>query len=170
MTSETGMKHPKHRILLNLPIRVSTTLIRQIRKFKAIALIAVLILGMLSLSPSAAAATTDILIGSKQGKLVFEPSTITIKSGDTIKWVNNITADLPCDVVFDHAKFNGVPTAADEDKAGYDNNLFDYLSHKSLLKAPKESFNKIFNVPPGEYAYACTPHRDAGMVGKVIVE
>ena len=169
MTSKTG-KHPKHRILLNWPIWVSTTLIKQIHRFKAIALIAVLILSMLSFTPSAAAATTDILIGSKQGELVFEPSTTTIKSGDTIKWVNRITTNSPCNVVFDGAEFNGVPSAADEDKVGYDNNLFDYLSHKSLLKAPEETFNKIFNVPPGEYTYACIPHRDVGMVGKVIVE
>lgn len=170
MISETGNKHPKHRILLNLPNWVLTTLIRQIHRFKVIALIAVLILSTLSLTPSAAAATTDILVGSEQGELVFEPSTITIKSGETIKWVNNITANSPCNVVFDYAEFNEYPTAADEDKVGYDSNLFNYLSHKNLLKAPEETFTKIFNVPSGEYTYACIPHRDAGMVGKVIVE
>lgn len=169
MTSR--MRYSLHWTLLSLPTWISTILIRQMRKFKAISLIAVLILCALSLVPGTAiAATSEILIGSKQGELVFEPSTVTIKSGDTIKWVNNLAADSPCNVVFEQAEFKGIPTAADEDKAGYDQNLFDYISHKSLVNAPNKSFKKEFNVPPGEYTYACTPHQDAGMVGKVIVK
>ncbi|MBD2104342.1 plastocyanin [Leptolyngbya sp. FACHB-261] len=127
-----------------------------VSRFKVVALMAVLILGILGLTPGAAKAdTVEVLMGSKKGSLVFEPATVTIKAGDTIKWVNNIA--YPHNVVFDK-----VP--------GNDKTLASELSHKGLLNAPKQTYEKTFDVPAGEYTYYCTPHRGAGMVGKIVVE
>ncbi|QBE69491.1 Plastocyanin [Synechococcus sp. WH 8101] len=95
---------------------------------------------------SAHAATVEVKLGSDSGMLAFEPSTVTIKAGDTVKFVNNKMA--PHNAVFE----------------GHDE-----LSHTDLAFAPGESWEETFTTA-GTYDYYCEPHRGAGMVGKVIVE
>jgi plastocyanin len=95
---------------------------------------------------SASAATVEVKMGSDSGMLQFVPNTVTVKAGDTVKWVNNKMS--PHNVVF----------GADSVK-----------SHKQLVFSPGESYETTFK-DPGEYAYYCEPHRGAGMVGKVVVE
>lgn len=106
-----------------------------------------------SVSP-AAAATVSVKMGSDSGALAFDPSTVTIKVGDEVKWVNNKLS--PHNVVF--ATGDGV-----------DDSVATKLSHKGLAFAAGESFSSTFT-EPGTYTYYCEPHRGAGMVGKVIVE
>lgn len=96
----------------------------------------------------ALAETFTVKMGTDSGLLKFEPETITVKAGDTVKWVNNKLG--PHNAVFDGS-------------AG------EKLSHKDLLFAPGESYKSTFS-EPGTYTYYCEPHRGAGMVGKVIVE
>ena len=94
----------------------------------------------------AAAETVEVKMGSDNGMLKFVPETVTIKSGDTVKWVNNKMS--PHNVVFD------------------DGNV---KSHKQLVFSPGESYETTFK-ESGEYAYYCEPHRGAGMVGKIVVQ
>ena len=103
-----------------------------------------LILG-LNLS-SADAATVEVKLGTDTGMLAFELSTITIKAGDTVRFINNKLA--PHNAVFE----------------GHDE-----LSHSDLAFTPGESWDQTFPAA-GTYDYYCEPHRGAGMVGKVIVE
>jgi plastocyanin len=99
----------------------------------------------MSASP-ASADTVTVYMGSNGGQLVFDPKVVTIKVGDTVKWVNNKA--FPHNVVFDgHAE----------------------LSHKKLAQKPKAELESTFN-EAGEFSYYCSPHRGAGMQGKVIVE
>jgi len=107
----------------------------------------VFIVGSFFMSASPAAAdTVTVKMGSDGGQLVFDPKVVTIKVGDTIKWVNNKA--FPHNVVFDgHAE----------------------LSHKKLAQKPKAELETTFN-EAGEFSYYCSPHRGAGMQGKVIVE
>jgi plastocyanin len=98
----------------------------------------------------AQANTVEVKMGADNGMLGFQPAKVTIKSGDTVKWVNNKLP--PHNVVFDSS-------VKDADK----------LSHKGLLFSPGESFEVSFN-QPGEYTYYCEPHRGAGMAGTVVVE
>lgn len=93
-----------------------------------------------------AAETYTVKMGSDSGQLVFEPKELKIKSGDTVKWLNNKA--FPHNVIFE-----GYPE----------------LSHKKLLLKPNLGAESTFTAV-GEYRYFCTPHRGAGMVGKVIVE
>ncbi len=102
----------------------------------------VLILGV----GTANAATVEVKLGTDAGMLAFEPSSINIKTGDTVKFVNNKLA--PHNAVFD----------------GHDE-----LSHSDLAFAPGESWEETFN-EAGTYDFYCEPHRGAGMVGTVIVE
>ncbi|RMF20485.1 MAG: plastocyanin [Cyanobacteria bacterium J083] len=110
---------------------------------------------LIFISP-AAAATYEVKMGSDDGQLKFVPETITIKPGDTIKWVNNKLS--PHNVVFDESKVPG--------------ELATKLSHKNLVFSPGESYETTFpkDAAPGEYPFYCEPHRGAGMAGKVIVE
>ena len=99
----------------------------------------------MSVSP-AAADTVTVKMGSDGGQLVFEPKVVTIKVGDTVKWVNNKA--FPHNIVFE----------------GHEE-----LSHKKLAQKPKAELESTFN-EAGEFSYYCSPHRGAGMVGKVVVE
>jgi plastocyanin len=99
----------------------------------------------------ASAKTVEVKMGTDTGMLAFDPAKVSIKAGDTIKWVNNKLP--PHNVVFDGSKVKN---------AGK-------LSHKALLFSPGDSFEVTFD-EAGEYPYYCEPHRGAGMVGKIIVE
>ena len=95
---------------------------------------------------SAQAATVEVKLGTDAGMLAFEPSTVTIKAGDTVKFINNKLA--PHNAVFE----------------GHDE-----YSHGDLAFNPGESWEETFS-EAGTFDYYCEPHRGAGMVGKVIVE
>ena len=105
------------------------------------ALVLVMALGV----SSAQAKTVEVKLGTDAGMLAFEPSTVNISSGDTVKFVNNKLA--PHNAVFE----------------GHDE-----LSHPDLAFAPGESWEETFSTA-GTYNYYCEPHRGAGMVGKVVV-
>lgn len=99
----------------------------------------------MSVSP-AVADTVTVKMGSDGGQLVFDPKVVTIKVGDTVKWVNNKA--FPHNIVFD----------------GHEE-----LSHKKLAQKPKAELESTFS-EAGEFAYYCSPHRGAGMAGKVVVQ
>ena len=95
---------------------------------------------------SVTAATVEVKLGTDAGMLAFEPATINISEGDTVKFINNKLA--PHNAVFDgHEEY----------------------SHADLAFAPGESWEETFTTA-GTYEFYCEPHRGAGMVGKVIVE
>ena len=110
-------------------------------------------------APSAAAETYKVKLGSDKGMLVFEPSKLTVKPGDTIEWVNNKVP--PHNVVFDAA--NNPAKSSDLAKS---------LSHKQLLMTPGQEAKTTIpaDAPAGDYTFYCEPHRGAGMIGKVTVE
>lgn len=113
---------------------------------------------VLSASP-ASAETYSVKMGGDNGMLVFQPDKITVKPGDTVKWVINKVP--PHNVVFDDKTIPG------QDKA-----LTKSLSHPQLEMSPGSSFELSIpkDIAPGEYTYYCAPHRSAGMVGKITVE
>lgn len=110
-------------------------------------------------TPSAAAATYQVKLGSDKGLLAFEPKKLSIKPGDTIEWVNNKVP--PHNIVFDKDK-NPAKSA----------DLAKSLSHKQLLMTPGQKQTTTFpaDAPAGDYTFYCEPHRGAGMVGKITVE
>ena len=80
---------------------------------------------------SVQAKTVEVKLGTDAGMLAFEPSTINISSGDTVKFVNNKLA--PHNAVFE----------------GHDE-----LSHPDLAFAPGESWQETFNTA-GSYEFYC---------------
>ena len=71
----------------------------------------------------------------------FNPGATRVAAGATVVWRN--TSDIPHTVTGD----------------GFDSGLIQ----------PGGSYSRTFT-RPGSYSYWCTPHRQAGMVGTVIVE
>ncbi|MBH8553263.1 plastocyanin [Nostocaceae cyanobacterium CENA357] len=131
-----------------------------LRRFSLAVLTILLVVSSFAVfTPSAAAETHQVKLGSDKGMLAFEPAKLTIKPGDTIEWVNNKVP--PHNVVFDAAK--NPEKSADLAKS---------LSHKQLLMSPGQTQTTTFpaDAPAGEYTFYCEPHRGAGMVGKIIVE
>jgi len=113
----------------------------------------------LSLFAIAGEMKNDASTSSKQNRIeikdfAFNPQTITVKSGETVTWTNNI--GFPHNVVFDE---DGIPAGASADK----------LSHEDYLNSPGETVSSTFD-KPGEYSYYCEPHQGAGMAGKIIVQ
>jgi len=100
------------------------------------------------------AANAEVKLGSDSGALVFQPDSVTIKAGETVKFVNNV--GFPHNIVFDEDE---VPDGVEADKLGQE----DYLN------APGETVNVKFE-KAGSYQYYCEPHRGAGMKGKIIVQ
>lgn len=113
----------------------------------ALCMIALVVGSFLMTVSPAAAETVTVKMGTDGGMLAFEPSTVTIKSGDTVKWVNNKLP--PHNIIFEGS-------AADK-------------SHDQLMFSPGESYEATFN-ESGTYSYYCAPHRGAGMAGKVVVQ
>lgn len=109
----------------------------------------VLVAGTLLMAVAPAAAETfTVKMGADSGMLAFEPSALTIKKGDTVKWVNNKLP--PHNIMF-------------EDKAAAEK------SHSAMLFSPGESYEATFDTA-GTFSYYCAPHRGAGMAGKITVQ
>nr|P00290.1 RecName: Full=Plastocyanin [Lactuca sativa]prf//765954A plastocyanin [Lactuca sativa] len=97
----------------------------------------------------------EVLLGSSDGGLVFEPSTFSVASGEKIVFKNN--AGFPHNVVFDEDE---IPAGVDASKIS--------MSEEDLLNAPGETY-AVTLTEKGTYSFYCAPHQGAGMVGKVTV-
>jgi plastocyanin len=114
----------------------------------ALCAIALVVSSFLLVVSPASADTVTVKMGADNGMLAFQPSNVTIKAGDTVKWVNNKLP--PHNIVF-------------EDKA------LASKSHDQMMFSPGETYELSFDTP-GTYGYYCAPHRGAGMVGKITVQ
>ena len=85
----------------------------------------------------------------KMYKYTFCPPSVTIKQGETVRWVN-------VDKRTSHSVW-----FRDEGKE----------ESERIFPDPEEKVEMKFDLPPGEYPYLCGPHwQTEGMVGKVIVK
>jgi len=99
-------------------------------------------------------ARADVKLGSDSGGLVFVPDSVTIKAGETVKFVNN--AGFPHNIIFDE---DSVPDGVNADS----------LSREDYLNAPGEEYSVKFE-KAGTYGYYCQPHQGAGMKGSITVQ
>ncbi len=85
----------------------------------------------------------------KMYKYTFCPPQVTIRQGESVRWVN-------VDKRTSHSVW-----FRDEGKPESDR----------IFPDPEEKVEMKFDLPPGEYPYLCGPHwQSDGMIGKVIVE
>jgi len=94
-------------------------------------------------------------------RLRFEPAEITIKVGETIRWINE--SPLPHTTTGDPEKNPVKKTHPDYGQLPPDAEPWD-----SGLLNPGQSFAHTFTTP-GEYNYFCIPHILSGMRGLVTV-
>ena len=113
------------------------------------ALAAALLVGAATVLPAGQVFAKEYTVnmGSKTGQLVFEPKTLSVAKGDTVKWV--FVKAGPHNVVFDPAN--------------------DAYSHKKLVVKTDPTFVTKFD-KAGTFKYNCTPHKAAGMVGTITVK
>lgn len=102
---------------------------------------------------------TEVAAGPN-GNLVFEPKTVEIALGSTVKWNfkspgHNVSAKPEVSSVVK------LPQGAEP--------FASYSGDKSYQIVPEgESYSHTFETP-GKYVYVCVPHVSAGMVGTVKV-
>ncbi len=142
-------------------------------------------LGLASLGLALAANAANVKLGAEGGGLAFDPSTVTIKAGESVTWTNNV--GFPHNVVFDEddipvseyrrpVETSSLGRSLTRDfsadlissplQEGVDANS---LSHEDYLNSPGQKVSSKFS-KPGTYGYYCEPHQGAGMVGKVVVQ
>jgi plastocyanin len=95
------------------------------------------------------------MVTTQDGRNFFDPAELTIKVGDTVRWVNECEEGVSC-VHSAQAYPNKIPAGAE---------AFD----STLLTAQGQTYEYTFTVA-GEYEYFCLPHEALGMKGKVIVQ
>lgn len=110
-------------------------------------------------------ATHDIkMIGDDKGYR-FEPATVTIKSGDAVRFT--MVSGGPHNVAFDPA------TVPADSKNQLDANMDQKISELSspMMMNPNETYTISFGgVKPGVYPFHCTPHLAMGMKGTITVQ
>ena len=85
----------------------------------------------------------------KMYKYTFCPPQVTIRQGETVRWVN-------VDKRTSHSVWFREEGKPESDR---------------IFPDPEEKVEMKFDLPPGEYPYLCGPHwQSDGMVGKVIVK
>jgi plastocyanin len=94
----------------------------------------------------------------------FEPSTLTVHSGDQVRFT--LVSGGPHNVAFDTDQ---IPDAAEQAlAAGMPDQMAPLASN--LLKDGESYTISLAGVPAGRYPYFCMPHSGAGMKGSITVE
>lgn len=82
---------------------------------------------------------------------VFEPAEITVKKGDTVRWVQETTGAAH-NVSFAPAINQG---------------MANLPSQSPYLTTAGQTYDLVVDMEPGAYNYQCDPHAMMGMVGKM---
>jgi plastocyanin len=137
-------------------MRVTSTNRRQTVRHSLAGLFGVVLLTFAMLGASSGGdAPAAVVHMTSQNK--FVPATVTIKAGQSVKWVNDDAAT--------HTVTTDPSQVANEDDVQTPRGAKPFNSN-SIGKG--KSFEQEFEVP-GTYQYACAPHEGDKMVGKVIV-
>lgn len=119
-------------------------------------------------APSATASTAGVThvireIGERTGYR-FEPDTMTVKQGDSVRFV--MVSGGPHNVAFDRTKLSDAAHAALS--TGMPDQIAD-LSGNFVMQ-PGETYTVSFkNAPPGTYAFFCVPHLAMNQRGVITV-
>ena len=107
---------------------------------------------------NAAASTQPIVIKMIDTPPTFQPSTLSVKVGDSVEWKNEGTS-------IHHASTDSSSAVNPADVSKPSNaKPFD-----SGFLQPGQSFTYTFTVP-GKYRYICAPHETSGMSGEITVK
>lgn len=102
------------------------------------------------------------------GQYVFEPATLTIKVGDTVRWLNE--SGPPHNVQF---LGDEIPVGAHDflvQAYAGDAQKIGPMSGRFLMQIGETYEITFAGAPTGTYGYTCTPHQALGMSGTLTVE
>src|SRR2546421_5706521 len=127
--------------------------------------------GMANAAAAPAAPTTEAVVaevkmrGNGTTKAAFEPATLTIAPGTTVRFIN--VSGGPHDIAF---YADSIPKgAADVLKKGMPNQMMDLAS--PFLQQPNEKYDVSFaGAPAGTYKGYCLPHVALGMKVTITVK
>lgn len=110
--------------------------------------------------------TVEMLL-TPEGSYVYRPAQLTIKVGDTVRWV--MVSGAPHNVAFWE---DSIPQDAREALVGAmpAQGKLGPLSSALLTQADQVVEITFAGMPAGRYAYFCTPHLPLGMIGALTVE
>lgn len=117
-------------------------------------------------APSAASGVVhEVKMELTNGKYVFDPARLTIRPGDTVRWIN--VSGGPHNVQF---KSGRIPDGATEVlNAAMSDRLGAVMG--PFLTKPNQTYEISFaNAPVGDYVYTCTPHEALGMNATLTVQ
>jgi plastocyanin len=120
--------------------------------------------GAVAALPATGATHEVKMIGDDKGYR-FEPATLTIKTGDAVKFI--MVTGGPHNIAF---AADSLPA---DSKAQLDANMSSKMSELSspMLMNPNEAYVISFaGVKPGNYPFHCTPHLAMNMKGVITVE
>lgn len=120
-----------------------------------------------------AAATTAAATGTvhevnmelRDGQYIYDPAQLTIKVGDTVKWIN--LSGGPHNVAFYQDK---IPAGAADVLNTAMTNRLGPLSGPLLTDSLATYQISFVGAPAGTYQYYCIPHEALGMKGSLAVQ
>lgn len=98
------------------------------------------------------------------GQYVYQPATLSIRTGDRVRWVN--VSGGPHNVAFYRDR---VPGGAADFLTAMMTDQISPLSGKLMIQANEAYEISFAGAPAGTYAYFCTPHEMLGMVAELTV-
>jgi plastocyanin len=121
--------------------------------------------GQPAAAPAATGTVHEVQMELKDNKYQFDPATLTIKVGDTVKWIN--ASGGPHNVSFYQDK---IPAgAADVLNAAMPNRMGP-LSGPLVTDSLAVYQISFANAPAGTYNYYCIPHEALGMKATLIIQ
>ena len=116
--------------------------------------------------PATGATHVVKMYGDTQHGYKFDPSTITVKQGDAVKFI--VMNGQPHNITFDPAAITDAAT-----KAQLNANMLGEIAELSspMLLNVNDFYTISFaGIKPGTYAIHCTPHLALGMNGTIVVQ
>lgn len=111
--------------------------------------------------------TVEMLL-TQGGEYVYRPTELTIKVGDTVRWLN--VSGFPHNVAFWADSVPGGAASYLEGKFANDAQKIGPLSGR-LMTQPQDTYEITFTgAPTGTYKYFCTPHLPLGMTAELTVQ
>ena len=104
-------------------------------------------------TPAGTVHTVRMLTTNGGASGVFEPAEITVKRGDTVRWIQEETGAAH-NVSFAPAINQGIANLPPQ---------------SPYLTTAGQTYDLVMDMEPGTFNYQCDPHAMMGMVGKVTV-
>jgi plastocyanin len=105
------------------------------------------------------------MVLTEQGEYRFVPDQLTIKVGDTVRWLNE--SGPPHNVAF---YADRIPGGAADVLNGVMPDRMGNLAGPLLTQIGAAYEISFVGAPAGEYGYFCTPHEMLGMVASLTIE